>query len=104
MRVIIAGSRDIKGANSKVRIAMLSCPFIPTVIISGTARGVDQAGENWAESVRLDVERYPADWETHGKSAGYKRNQLMAEKADALVAIWDGKSRGRVHQSSNVIK
>ena len=41
--------------------------------------------------------RYPADWDTYGKSAGYRRNQLMADNADALVAFWDGQSRGTGH-------
>ena len=30
----------------------------------------------------------------HGKSAGYIRNEQMAQNADALVAFWDGKSKG----------
>jgi hypothetical protein len=28
------------------------------------------------------------------KAAGLKRNQQMANDADALIAFWDGKSRG----------
>ena len=38
-----------------------------------------------------------ADWETYGKSAGYRRNVDMAESADALVALWDGVSNGTKH-------
>lgn len=30
----------------------------------------------------------------HGRAAGPIRNQQMAERADALVAVWDGASRG----------
>ena len=40
---------------------------------------------------------FPADWDKHGKSAGYKRNLEMAENADALIAFWDGESRGTKH-------
>ena len=66
-------------------------------IVSGTARGVDQAGERYAASRGLDCVRFPADWEKYGRRAGYLRNCQMAENADALVAFWDGQSRGTKH-------
>jgi len=65
-----------------------------TTVISGTAAGVDVHGERWAEEQGIPVEKYPADWNKHGKSAGHIRNAEMADVADALVAIWDGESRG----------
>jgi|TARA_R110000851_G_scaffold130132_1_gene263582 hypothetical protein len=67
------------------------------VIVSGTANGADKLGERYAGDRNCRVERFPADWDRHGKSAGYKRNVQMAENADALVALWDGKSRGTKH-------
>ena len=33
-------------------------------------------------------------WDKYGPSAGPRRNAQMAEVADALIAFWDGKSRG----------
>ena len=39
----------------------------------------------------------PADWNKYGKSAGYKRNEEMANIADAALVIWDGESRGSKH-------
>lgn len=39
----------------------------------------------------------PADWTTYGKKAGYIRNEAMAEKADAVIVFWDGKSPGAGH-------
>jgi hypothetical protein len=39
----------------------------------------------------------PALWDQFGKSAGFRRNVEMAEYADALVLVWDGKSRGSGH-------
>ena len=38
----------------------------------------------------------PADWKKHGRAAGPIRNQQMLDegKADVVVALWDGKSRG----------
>ena len=66
-------------------------------IVSGTARGADQLGERFAALKNLEVISCPADWDTHGKSAGYKRNAYMASIADACVVFWDGQSRGSKH-------
>ena len=67
------------------------------VIISGTARGADQTGEQYADNTGATLIRFPADWDTFGKSAGYIRNKEMAEAADAVVVFWDGKSKGSNH-------
>ena len=40
------------------------------------------------------IERYFADWEKYGKSAGPARNKIMAEKVDYVICFWDGKSKG----------
>jgi hypothetical protein len=36
------------------------------------------------------------DWESFGKAAGPIRNEEMADNAEALLAIWDGSSRGTI--------
>lgn len=96
MRTIIAGSRNITDINV-VRNAIKSSNFKVTTVISGGARGVDKLGEELANKFNIPLEIYPADWDKYGKSAGYVRNELMASKADALIAIWDGQSRGTKH-------
>ena len=48
----------------------------------------------YAADHNLQCELFPADWEHHGKAAGPIRNAEMAEVADALIAFWDGQSRG----------
>jgi hypothetical protein len=37
---------------------------------------------------------FPADWDKHGKAAGFLRNTTIIENADWVVAFWDGTSRG----------
>ena len=63
-------------------------------MVSGGAVGVDMAGEAWAEKNGIPVVRYVPSWSKHGLYAGILRNREMAQNADALLAIWDGKSRG----------
>ncbi|WP_273837245.1 SLOG family protein [Halococcus sp. PRR34] len=100
LSVIIAGSRSILDCLSRdgqrriVAEAIDRSGFAVAEVVSGTARGVDQLGEDWAGERGIPVERFPADWNTHGKAAGPIRNEKMAEYADALVAIHVNESRG----------
>lgn len=98
MRTIIAGSRACSDYNTLLR-AISDIDRIITTVISGTAQGADKLGERWAEKNNIPVERYPAFWELYGKSAGYVRNETMATRAlhGALLALWDGKSKGTKH-------
>ena len=66
-------------------------------IVCGEARGADSLGKRLAYEKGWKVLSFPADWDKHGKAAGYKRNDEMARNADALIAFWDGKSRGTKH-------
>lgn len=93
MRTIIAGSRGCTDMDHLLR-AVQHCGWCPTVVLSGTARGADRLGEEWAEKNNVPIERYPANWEGQGKKAGIIRNAYMADRAEALIALWDGASRG----------
>lgn len=96
MKTIVAGSRSI-GSFEIVESAIKESYFPISEIVSGTARGVDKLGEQWAKLNNIPIKCFPADWETYGKSAGYKRNVQMGEYADALIAVYDGESKGTKH-------
>lgn len=93
MKTIIAGGRDLAD-HVHLTSAMQECPWTPTEIVSGGARGIDALGEEWAENNAVPVRRFPANWKSHGRAAGPIRNREMAVYAEALVAVWDGSSRG----------
>ena len=93
MRTIIAGSRSITDY-AVVEEAVRASGFEPSVVLWGGAGGVDALGKHWAEVRGLPWEPFFADWERHGRGAGPIRNQKMANNADALIAVWDGKSHG----------
>jgi hypothetical protein len=104
MKIVIAGSRNItntqqvfsKIANGLSKLASgLDCKEI--TVISGGARGIDTIGEEWAKVVGSPIKRFLPNWNTYGKKAGYLRNKEMIKEADALIAIWDGKSPGTRH-------
>ena len=104
MKVIIAGSRTATYQN--VMDALTNCHFScdATEIVSGTAGGADTHGESVAHTMKIPVKRFPAQWATHGKAAGPIRNAEMASYADALIAVWDGKSRGTKNMIENAQK
>lgn len=93
MKVIVAGSRHIDSV-AAVNAAILGSGFKITELVSGRCEGVDQTAEALARLHGLPVKEFPANWSKHGKAAGPIRNREMAEYADALIAIWDGESRG----------
>jgi len=93
MKVIIAGSRDCEDYNLLLT-AIANAGFDVTAVVSGGAKGADSLGERFAEECALPVFKFPAHWEQYGRAAGPIRNELMAEFGDALIALWDGKSRG----------
>jgi hypothetical protein len=100
--VIVAGSRGIDVSLDRIHEAMDawlddSRPVVPNEIVSGCARGIDRCGEAWAASVGLPVKRFPvrpSEWKRYGKFAGPRRNDAMSVYGGALLAFWDGVSRG----------
>lgn len=100
-KIIIAGGRefsDYQLLKEKVdNIISEKRKRFQIVIISGKARGADSLGERYANENAFNIMEFPADWDKYGKKAGYMRNTEMAENADALIAFWDGKSKGTKH-------
>ncbi len=100
-KVIIAGSRGFSNYKLlKEKCNKYLCEKrkeYNIIIISGGARGADTLGEKYAQDEGFSLEKFPANWNKFGKSAGFRRNEQMAEVADALIAFWDGKSHGTKH-------
>lgn len=96
MKTIIAGSRSIVDMDVVVN-AIQESKFEITRLLCGMAQGVDLLGLAWAMQNYIPWDEYPAIWRPDGiydPEAGFKRNQEMADKADALIAVWDGESGG----------
>lgn len=93
MKTIIAGSRSITDLAYVIN-AVATCPWTISEVVSGGANGVDSLGEQYANLHGIPIAVFPADWIRFRRAAGSIRNQQMAEHAEALLAVWDGKSRG----------
>ena len=99
VRLIIAGGRDFQDWDllCKTLDELVGARELEIEVVSGTARGADQLGERWAQLRGYPVRQFPADWQQHGKQAGWLRNQQMAQYATHCVCFWDSKSRGTGH-------
>lgn len=100
MKLIIAGSRDLKVTE---KFIVQLCRFFGikrqdiSEIVSGGARGIDTCGKDFGDLYRIPVKSFNVnedDWKKQGKAAGPIRNAKMAEYGDVLLLIWDGKSTG----------
>jgi len=93
MKVIIAGSRHISDSEELEKL-IKNTGWEINEVVSGNCRGVDEMGEQWAEKQNIPVKQFMADWTAYGREAGELRNRDMAEYADGLILLWDGKSPG----------
>lgn len=96
MRVIIAGSRSIENRELVLQ-AIAESKFTITEVISGGAKGVDRIAEEWAREQGIPVTVIRTGWERGGRGGGFVNNKDMAEQAEALIAVYDGQSKGTKH-------
>jgi len=68
----------------------------PPTLVHGGARGADSiAAKIWANDWGLPVEEHLADWNKHGRRAGYIRNKEMVDRgADMCLAFIKDNSPG----------
>lgn len=104
MKLIIAGSRDIKDKAyiftrigywiSRFENELFEKPI--TEIVSGMADGVDQIGAAYGNEHGIPVKPFPVtaeDWARNRYGAGHERNGNMADYADLLLAFWSPLSK-----------
>lgn len=94
MRLAVVGSRTFE--DYELLSANLQ-RINPSIVISGGAKGADSLAKEWAKVNNKQYIEHLPDWESHGNSAGYRRNQLIVQNADGLIAFWDGQSKGTKH-------
>lgn len=63
-------------------------------VVSGGAKGADFLAARWAKENHIKLTEYIPDWEKYGKRAGPIRNEDIVKNSDAVLAFWDGKSKG----------
>lgn len=89
MIIAVIGSRSLTFHNFEEVI-----PTVCTEIVSGGAKGIDTCARLWAEKKGLVYTEFLPDYKRYGKAAPLIRNRQIVDYADAVLAIWDKKSKG----------
>lgn len=97
MILLICGSRTIKLTPPNLQRVLNQYKLKPDKIIHGGAFGVDASAGWYSHFYGIPCEVFWAKWREEGRSAGYKRNIIMLENCDEVLAIWDSVSRGTAH-------
>jgi hypothetical protein len=102
IRILITGSRtwtDYAWIEAELDQAAVGLDDPNITLVSGACpRGADRICEEIAAARGWTVERHLADWSTHGKAAGFIRNQAMVDLgADVCLVFVRAASRGATH-------
>lgn len=88
MIVIVFGGRDFEDCQRAYSaLDMLHRVNRFEIVVHGDARGADRLGRDWALQNGVVQQPFPANWDTHRRSAGPIRNGVMR---DWLVAARTG--------------
>lgn len=97
MKVYVTGScglRDPLYVGKAIKAAIARDGIEVTHIIVGNAVSVDFNVKNYARKNHIRYEVMVPDWRKHGRDAWKFTYDAILEKADYMVAIWDGVSIG----------
>ena len=90
MKLAIIGSRTCPTLDIEAQLK-----YIPDTIISGDAKGADTLAREFAQKHNLNLVEYLPEYDKYPpKIAPLKRNELIVDACDCLLAFWDGTSRG----------
>lgn len=99
MKVAVIGSRGLMVNNLEKYL-----PKETTEIVSGGARGIDTCAREYAVKNNIKLTEFLPEYEKYGRSAPIKRNLLIIDYADYVLAFWDGKSHGTKYVIDNCKK
>lgn len=89
MKVAVIGSRGLHVDDLRQYL-----PKETTEIVSGGAKGIDSDARAYAQAHGIPLKEFLPEYQKYGRGAPLKRNLLIIEYADVVLAFWDGQSRG----------
>ncbi len=89
MKIAIIGSRGIQRVDLAAYL-----PSDCTEIVSGGAIGVDRIAAAYAHAHNISLKEFLPAYDLYGRGAPIVRNKQIVDYADAVLAFWDGSSRG----------
>jgi len=92
--VAIVGGRDF---SDYALLASKADELRPSRVVSGGARGADSLAAAYARERGLPLTELLPDWQRLKRRAGLVRNVDIVERAEVVLAFWDGRSTGTAH-------
>ena len=89
MKLAVIGSRGLLVKNLGDYL-----PQNVTEIVSGGARGIDTCAREYALIHGIKLTEFLPEYSKYGREAPLKRNLLIIDYADEVLAFWDGRSKG----------
>lgn len=99
MKLAVIGSRGLT-----VKDLGKYIPEGVTEIVSGGAKGIDACAREYAIQNGIKLTEFLPEYEKYGRSAPLKRNLLIINYADEVIAFWDGASKGTKYVIDNCKK
>lgn len=96
INLAIIGGRDfsdyqlVKSVLAKVKSEIVT-------IVSGGAIGADTLGAQYANEFGIPLLLFLPEWDKYGKRAAFLRNTQIIDASQAVIAFWDGFSKGTAH-------
>lgn len=87
--IVVTGGRDYHDRQHVFDVLERYTEAATSVRLAhGGAAGADSLADAWGrDDLRTEVVVYPADWQTHGRSAGPMRNHYMLEAERPMMVI-----------------
>ncbi len=89
MKIAIIGSRNLTDVDISKYV-----PEGVTEIVSGGAKGIDTLAEKYADENGIPKTIIKPEYARYRRGAPLKRNEKIVERADIIIAFWNGKSKG----------
>ncbi len=102
MKVAVIGSRQAPDNAAELILSQL--PAATSEIVSGGADGIDRFAAQVAADQGIPLKVFLPDYERYGRQAPLKRNDDIIDRADMVLAFWDGQSRGTQYVIAECVK
>ncbi|MFE2140227.1 SLOG family protein [Streptomyces sp. NPDC059456] len=103
-RILVTGSRDWTDTDAICQALDQAVQALPPhtrdvwLVVGDCPTGADRIAYQWAVAAAVPIDVHLADWSSHGKAAGPRRNaQMVASGADLALAFIRNGSRGASH-------
>ena len=91
MNIIVVGSRSY-ATPQLFEKALVASGFTMTGLVSSGNLGLDRYVEKYAEERKIPIHRFSLNRKKYKRATDLYRNMEMVSYADAVIAIWNGRS------------